>query len=563
MRQIFVALGGPVSMLVLLVAACSTSQAAPASGDAEKAGRLRVGWATTDITPPLPVHRSAGPSMDVSREVMDPITATALVLESVAEDGSGDMVTMISCDLGMIRQELRDQVRELVAESRPEIDVAKVVVMATHTHQAPCVRTGLDVAARLAEHGLEVPDEWSWFGVVPGEDIMSPTGFLEFAAPRIAKAVVEAWENRKPGGVSFGLGHAVVGQNRLTAYSGGRSQMYGGTDGPDFSHVEGYEDHSVGLLYTYDARGELTGVVVNVACPAQANEGGSAITADFWHDTRNELRKRLGESLYVLPQIAAAGDQSPHLLGRRNKGENAEQRMERITGRNRRQQIAVRIADAVTSVLPYMKEAIDWAPVLAHHVEEVELSRRLVTKEEAESRRRDFERLLAEYRKMREEIEADPEIRKKPRWFNPISAVHWKLARAARVVARYEQQQAEFLAERPYWRLQGQEKVDPNEPPKTSLPVPVHVIRIGDVAIATNPFELYLDFGVQIKARSKAVQTFTVQLADGYYQYLPTERSVARGAYGAIPESNQVTPEGGRELVEQTLELIDALWVEK
>ena len=39
------------------------------------------------------------------------------------------------------------------------------------------------------------------------------------------------------------------------------------------------------------------------------------------------------------------------------------------------------------------------APVLAHHVEEVELSRRLVTKDEAESRRRDFERLLAEYRK--------------------------------------------------------------------------------------------------------------------------------------------------------------------
>ncbi len=545
-----------LSLGALLCAVCSVTAYASERAP-EKAGPLRVGWATTDITPPLPVHRSAGPSMDVSRSVMDPITATALVLESITEDGSGDMAVMVSCDLGMIRQELRDRVRELVAQSQPEIDVQKIVLMATHTHVAPCVRTSLDVAARLAEHGLEIPDEWSWFGVVPGEDIMSPTGFLDFAAPRIAKAVVEAWESRKPGGVSFGLGHAVVGHNRLTAYYGGRSQMYGATNRPDFSHVEGYEDHSVALLYTFDASGELTGVVVNLACPAQAS-GGSAITADFCHDMRIELRKRLGESLYILPQIAAAGDQSPAVLVDRR----AEARMEKITGRNRRQQIAVRIADAVTSVLPLVEEQVDWAPVLAHRVEEVELSRRLVTEEEAESRRRDFERLLGEYRTMREEIDANPAIREKPRWFNPISAVHWRLARAARVVARYEQQQAEFLSERPYWRLQGQEKVDPNEAPKTTLPVPIHVIRIGEVAIATNPFELYLDFGIQTKARSKAVQTFVVQLANGYYQYLPTERSVARGAYGAIPESNQVSPEGGRELVEATLKLIEALWEE-
>jgi len=38
---------------------------------------------------------------------------------------------------------------------------------------------------------------------------------------------------------------------------------------------------------------------------------------------------------------------------------------------------------------------------------------------------------------------------------------------------------------------------------------------------------------------------------------------VARGAYGAIPESNEVDPEGGRELVERTLELIDSLWAEQ
>ena len=309
-------------------------------------------------------------------------------------------------------------------------------------------------------------------------------------------------------------------------------------------------------------------MVVNIACPSQVNEGGSAITADFWHETRNELRGRLGQSLYVLPQVAAAGDQSPLVL----VASKAEERMQPLMfpevgagqrSMGRRKQIAVRISDAVTSVLPWVEAHIDWNPVLAHRVEKVELTRRLVRKDEAESRRRDFERLLGEYRKMREEIDADPEIREKPRWFNPLSAVYWRLARAARVVARYEQQQAEFLGERPYWRLQGQQKVDPDEAPQTTLPVPVHVIRIGEVAIATNPFELYLDFGIQIKTRSTAVQTFVVQLANGYYQYLPTERSVARGAYGAIPESNQISPAGGRQLVEATLTLIESLWEKK
>jgi len=35
---------------------------------------------------------------------------------------------------------------------------------------------------------------------------------------------------------------------------------------------------------------------------------------------------------------------------------------------------------------------------------------------------------------------------------------------------------------------------------------------------------------------------------------------VGRGAYGAIPESNEADPEGDRQLGQRTLELIDSLW---
>ena len=139
-----------------------------------------------------------------------------------------------------------------------------------------------------------------------------------------------------------------------------------------------------------------------------------------------------------------------------------------------------------------------------------------------------------------QQIDANPKLREQPNWFRDISGVYWRLARADRVVRMFELQQTE---------------------PKA--PVQVHVVRIGDMAIATFPLAPYLDFGIQIKARSKAMQTFTVQTADGHYRYLPTERSLAGGAYGAVPESTVFGPKGGRELVEGTLELIESLWGEK
>jgi hypothetical protein len=88
----------------------------------------------------------------------------------------------------------------------------------------------------------------------------------------------------------------------------------------------------------------------------------------------------------------------------------------------------------------------------------------------------------------------------------------------------------------------------------------LHVLRLGDVAIATNPFELFLDFGIQIKARSKAIQTFLIQLACGSGRYLPTERAVPGGGYSAEVVDNTVGPQGGKVLVNATVEAINALW---
>ena len=89
----------------------------------------------------------------------------------------------------------------------------------------------------------------------------------------------------------------------------------------------------------------------------------------------------------------------------------------------------------------------------------------------------------------------------------------------------------------------------------------LHVLRLGDVAIATNSFELFTDYGIQMKARSPALQTFVIQLA-GRGSYLPTVRAAQGGGYSAVPESNQVGPEGGQVLVDRTVAAIEKLWAQ-
>ena len=79
------------------------------------------------------------------------------------------------------------------------------------------------------------------------------------------------------------------------------------------------------------------------------------------------------------------------------------------------------------------------------------------------------------------------------------------------------------------------------------------------VAIASNTFELYTDYAVQMKARSPAVQTFIIQLT-GSGGYLPSERAVRGGGYGAVIQSSRVGPEGGQVLVDRTVEAINELW---
>lgn len=79
----------------------------------------------------------------------------------------------------------------------------------------------------------------------------------------------------------------------------------------------------------------------------------------------------------------------------------------------------------------------------------------------------------------------------------------------------------------------------------------VHVIRLGEIAFATNSFELFLDYGNRIRARSKAQQTFLIQLCCGSDGYLPTEKAERGSHYSAYVSSGGNGPHRRRSACAQ------------
>lgn len=454
---------------------------------------MHIGWASTDITPERLVNLRGQHHARISTRVNDPLLVTALAISA----GNQQMV-MVSCDRVGIPDAILQRVREALEGRAPGLDPRNVFLNATHTHTAP-----------------EIQD-----GIYPplGPEVMTAEEYADLFVTRVADCIARAWEARASGGVSWGFGHAVIGHNRRAAYFDGTSRMYGATNVPEFAHIEGYEDHSLDLLFTWDEQRRLTGLVVNLACPSQVTEGEYYVSADFWHEVRQDLAKRLGAEVFVLPQCSAAGDQSPHFL----LYARAEEMMRQRRGLSEREEIARRIGLAVEDVLAYSRDEIHTDVPFRHETRLLNLPARKVTAAEYEVAQQRFKEFSAQ--------QPDPA---------DLAAVSFRfvmLRRNEAVMRRYEKQ--------------GEQPV---------YPVEVHLARLGDVAFATNPFELFLDFGLRIKARCQALQTFIIQLA-GNGTYLPTARALAATGYGAEAADNRVGPEGGQVLVEETVAGLNAMW---
>lgn len=502
--------------------------------------RIKLGWASRDVSTREPLNIPGQFYMRISKGVMDPVTVTALAVEN-----GGQRAIFVSGDMIDCRHGLLDEVRALVKVHLPEIKPEEILMAVTHTHTAPSHLNGLGA--------ISIPTDEPF--PHDGVEIGSAEDYRHFLAKEIFDAVSEAWARRAEGGIAYGYGFAVVGFNRRVAYFddlslrpnatnnsthgvNGHVKMYGNTADPQFSHYEGGMDPFVNLMFTFDERERLTGAVINVPCPSQNSEKERYLSADFWHDLRILLREKYGD-IFILPQCAAAGDLSPRQLHYKQAQERrfrlkygeietvAENKLMRMN----RMDIARRIADAFDEVYAWAKKEIFTEAKVLHSVRTIQLPKRLISEEA---------RLIAEEGYAKEcassfLLDGSPEENLKEN-----SQIMSRRGRYRKILEKYKAQQKTL-----------------------TVPMELHVIRIGEIAFCSNQFELFLDFQHRIQARSPFLQTFVVQLSAQPERdnatYLPTERALEGRGFGASIYDNIVTPEGGQILVEETLKELEKL----
>ena len=493
--------------------------------------QIKIGWGFADFTPPRPCLLGGQMYMRITSEVQDPVTVTALTI-----DNGEDYVIFATVDIVVCRGGMLDKVRDKISKRCPEIDGTKIIISATHAHTTPHTTEDKELEALIpAEAG----------------DIMLGAEMSEYIAEKVTEAIIQSFESRAVGGYAYGYGFATVGHSRRVVYSrdlsigsghdsmhsvNGHCQMYGNTNDPDFLGYESGTESFLNAMFTYDESGKMTGVVVNVPCPSQCSESQNKLSADYWNEVRVAVKERFGD-VYVLPQCAAAGDLSPrqlHYLEAEKRRFKLKYGEDTTVDMGRRRDIAERIVAGLSEIESWVSSDIRTEAVIKHDVSEMELTKNLVTEEQYKDALAGYEEALKVVPKQNGE------------WYYDFQKKSVKLSgirRYTRVIKTYERQQTE-----------------------KTVKMECHVIRLGEIAFATNNFELFMDYEQRIQARSPAEQTFIIQLAaipgKSGGSYLPTLKGKANKGYSASIFDCTADATAGAVLVEKTLEQLNKIFAE-
>lgn len=466
-------------------------------------GHFMVGATSVDITPALPVALVGQYYRRLANTVYSRLCAQVIAIE-----GDSGSVIYVACDLLGIPDEMQATVRNTVKKLAPDLPVGNVILSAIHTHTAPYLSK---------THGSTTwGDDFEWFQVADNE--VTPDAYAKQIVDAIAKGIVNAWNTRRPAVFSTGMDHVSISYNRRSVYADGSAVMYGNTNRPDFVRLEGGGDDGIHFMAFEDAQtGQLIGALIELACPSQILEHHDYVAADFWDEARKALAQNWGEQAVLVGLCGAAGDLSPRDIVRAAMPEPdmhvTTMYMEdgcRLVGR--------KIARAFDAFME--KRVPESNPDVVHHSKTIMMPLRLVTEEEKEV-------ALAAYIKQRK-------LHEDMRDFTEMEA--YKLSIDAGIVVRWELQQ----------------KIQEHA-------VEIHALRIGSARMATNPFELFVEYADRIRARSGGGNIAVVQLAGGYQGYLPSATAISHGGYSALICNGLYGAEGGDVLVEETLQLLQKL----
>lgn len=490
---------------------------------------IKFGWSEVSIVPEGRRIELIGQFYErISGEVETPIAVTALAVEC----GNEHMV-WVGCDLTFTSHHLLRAVRK-VLPSNCGFDKDRLIISATHSHTTVGYADPTDSFSDAWKTlNYLKPDHINYVPLAHDDspDILRDEEAKAFLAEKIAKAAIEAWNNRSEGTYACGFGRAAVGMCRRACYDDGSAKMWGDTTGANFTELESGNDSGIELMFTYDTSKNLTGIIANIACPSQVLEHQSVISSDYMGKVRGKIQEKYGKDVAFLGLLSPAGDMCPRDLIRwvdspvckNDPNINHARLIERradpsMFDINGCEKVAKRVVNEICWALDDVTEYVTEA-TMEHKNLTVDMPLRRVTIEEYLNAKKIIEEFFAN---CKTDINYEDNAR---------------MQIYGGILARYEIQQTIDV-----------------------YPIEVHVIRLGDIAFATNPYELFLNYGNQIRARSFAKQTFLAQLSCGSFGYLPTEKAERGSHYSAFVGSGTAGHVGGEMLVRKTVQEINKMF---
>ena len=330
------------------------------------------------------------------------------------------------------------------------------------------------------------------------------TAYLDRVRGWLVEVAEEAVQSRRPAEIGWGLGEVRLGYNRRCCWADGSHTMHGDTTRDDFTGLEGPDDPRHLALFVRDADHQPLAVFHNNTSHPTCFYGDTCYSADFPGVARAYLRDVLGP-IPMLYFNGAFGDiAGVSMLAPQPRGEGRERRLLRT---------AHQLAGETLRLL-HEARFVDDVP-LCHQYEDLSMKVRL----------------------------PEPE------------RVEWAREILSRVGSGNEPDGWERMMAHGISLLQDEYGDNPVDT------VPVHAVRVGDVALLTQPCELYCQFGIDIKRRSPAPLTAVCNITDGYRGYCPTAYGVLGGGYSGEPiHWCRLELLAGYKIVDIAAKLLHDLW---
>ena len=378
-------------------------------------------------------------------------------------------------------------------------------------------------ARRLIQEMIAIPPECVMISATHthsatsalGKDRLKPEqtldNYQQFVARRIADGVARAFNNRRPAQIAFGTAeapehvfnrrwHMRPGTVPVNPFGGSELvKMNPPAGSPNLTEPAGPTDPTVSFIAVRDPDGAMISVFAAYSLHYVGGVGAADISSDYYGVFSEHLKRLIEDDQPSAPPFVA-------MMANGTSGDinNINFRTPR-PGKKQYEQIRFVAEDVASKVHAAMAklEYRDNLPLAARYREPV------IT----------WRKPTAEQTKWMEETLAA----------GPKSKQDLPFIYAERIsrLAKY---------------------------PETTT-VPLHILRIGDVCIGTMPCEVFVEIGLDFKRRSPLPHSFMVELAHGYFGYLPTPRQHQLGGYETWLGTNRLEINASDKLLDQLIEM--------